>query len=582
MTPGNLIKELKRRNLHKAVLSYLAVAWLLLQAGSILFPLFDLEIGYQKGLVTLLIILFPLWLVFAWFYDITSEGVIRTQDDTQPDVQSNKRANVIIIGLLSAAVVLLIADRVLGLSKNLNVKSLRSIAVLPFDNLSGDENQEFYAGGMQDELIGHLAKLGKLRVISRTSTLKYQSDRLSMAQIADELNVDLIVEGSLMKYGDSVRIQVQLIEANENENHLWNQMYTKPIKNVLNMHSEVTRDIAKSIRLTLSPSEQDQLTQREVNPEAYEAVLRGRFHIYQFTPQDIQLGLQYFQKAITIDSTYANAYAGISFAGGFLLVSGALPPVVAGEMMVKNAYKSLQLDPDLSAAHVAVAAAETWSTWNWEKADKSWIRALELDPNDPNSQVYYGHFLACMGRSEEAVKHGQKTIELDPHNPFFRGLYAVILMMAGDDEGAEEQCNLALEMDPNNPFPLYPKMGLAVKNGENETAYRLFKSYLNMMGGQPIAIAMENGYQSGGVEGAMLAGASVLKEVRKQIYIRPHMFTIIYEIAGDTEQALDWLDSSYVYKDHDMVYAGNGTYSEAMRSDPRFKEIIARMKFPDK
>ena len=586
---NRFLSELQRRNVFRSAVGYVAVGWVILQAASIVLPAWGLPESAMKILIIGLIILFPLWLLFAWFYEYTPQGFIRTTEDNEQDKHSRsieiKGTNTIIIASLTLAVILLLSDRIFDITKSFaNPMSIQSIAVLPFANLSGDSQQEYFADGMQDELIGHLSQLDQMRVISRTSTVRYKNPDLSIHQIARELDVDLIVEGSLLKVQDSVRIQIQLIDASAKEDHLWSRMYNRSLKNILDMHSEVTMDIANSIKITLNRDDQDQLnTNREVDPRAYDALLKARFHIFQFTPQSIQLGTQYIQQALAIDPNMAEAHAAMAVVGGFMVVSGALPPHIAGEMMRNHVQKSLELDNRNPAGYYALAGLKTWYDWEWDAAEEAWLKVLEIDPNDAVTNMYYSHFLTHVRRFDEAVRFGQKGLELDPFNPLLNGLYAITLIHAGHYDEAVEQAQKALELDPRNPFCLNAYSLALASNGKFEESLDVQIQQSTIIGDSSLANTMQRAKDDVGFREAYLAGAELLTKRRQESHVLLGDLVWFYNQAGEVEEALKWLDSAFVYKDLSTIYFRNAhcCFAEEFYTDPKFKNVMDRLNFPD-
>jgi serine/threonine-protein kinase len=298
-------------------------------------------------------------------------------------------------------------------------EAINSIAVLPLENLTGDAGQEFFVDAATDELIGQLAQISALRVISRQSMMRYKESDRSLPEIARELNVDAVVEGAVHQVGESVRIRVQLIDAFPEERNLWAQTYDRAMTDVLVMYNEMARAIASEIRVKLTAEETTRLTNaRQVNPEAYEAYLKGSYHWKKLTPTDLDTAQRYFELALAKDPSYAPAYSGISFvwmARATATAAVALPHEAAPKAR-EAAIRSLELDSTSAEPHFALAGIATWYEWDWDKAEREFRLALELNPNFADAHVFYGLFLTAMGRLSESRVQIELALELDPLN----------------------------------------------------------------------------------------------------------------------------------------------------------------------
>src|SRR5216683_3007455 len=291
---------------------------------------------------------------------------------------------------------------------------IRSIAVLPLENLSHDPEQEYFADGMTEALITYIAKIGALRVTSRTSVMPYKGTKKPLSQIARELNVDVVVEGSDQRSGDRVRIDAQLIDA-RNDRNLWTESYQSDLSDVLELQGNVARAIAGEVRVQLTPEERAGLSAtRSVKREAYEAYLHGLYSLNKRTPKDVRRGIEYFQKAIDIDPTYALAYAGLADGDILLEDQGELPPREAMPRARAATKKALELDDSLAQAHASLAAIEWTYEWDLTAAGKQFERTLSLDPNYATAREWYAVYLTEMGRFDEAIAQIQRAHELDP------------------------------------------------------------------------------------------------------------------------------------------------------------------------
>ena len=366
-----------------------------------------------------------------------------------------------LVGMAGAALVALLAvplglnvgglrDRLLGTA---TAPRIESIAVLPLANLSGDPEQDYFAAGMHEALITDLAKLGGFkRVIARSSVMRYQDTDKPLPQVAKELNVDAVITGSVLRSGDRVRITAQLINA-ATEEHLWADRYERELRDVLALQNEIVAAITREINLQLTPQEQTRLASaRPVNPEAYEDTLKGRFHAQKFTPQDFEIAMNYFQRALEKDPNYALAYAGIARVWTSRQQMGFVPPREAGPRAKAATAKALELDSTLAEVHHRLAVVRVWTDWDWEGGEAEFRRALEINPNYADAHNTYSHLLMIMRRPEEAMAQIERALELDPHNPMFQAFYGVVLVFARRYDDAIVQFRNALRTTPNLSF----------------------------------------------------------------------------------------------------------------------------------
>ena len=302
-------------------------------------------------------------------------------------------------------------------------KRMQSLAVLPLTNLSRDPEQEYFADGMTEALIADLAKIRALRVISRTSVMRYKATDKSLPEIAEELNVDAVVEGSVLRAGQQVRITAQLIHA-ATDTHLWAESYERDLQDVLLLQSEVARTIAREIQVAVTPEEKKRLASaRPVNPEAHEAYLKGRFHWYKLTRESLDTAMEYFQLALEKDPQYASAYSGIASAWAARGEIGVLPPQEAFPKAKAAARKALELDDSLPEVHVSLATIEAIYGWDWAIVEREFQRALQLNPNHAEAAFFYADFLLYVGRSEEWSSNVERALALDPLNLILQCFY---------------------------------------------------------------------------------------------------------------------------------------------------------------
>jgi serine/threonine-protein kinase len=456
--------------------------------------------------------------------------------------------------------------------------AIDSIAVLPLENLTGDPEQEYFVDGVTDELIGQLAQIGALRVISRRSVMQYKGVKKPLPEIARELKVDAVVEGTVHRVGDSVRIRVQLIKAFPEERNLWVQTYDRAMTDVLVMYKEMARAIADRIQVKLTSQEEIQLAStRQVNPEAYEAYIKGRFHWYKLTPQDLEIALQYFQLALEKDPNYALAYAGIAEVWSNGAIFG-VPPREAIPKAKAAALKAIELDSTLAEAHDMLARVRTWGEWDWAGAEPEFQRAIELKPNYPDARVFYSLFLTALGRPEEGMAQIERAVELDPFNFFFEWAFGWHLWAQRRYDDAIVQLRRSLRMEPNFLLAHLHLWDAFHETGMYEEALAEAKKLF--AGDSEAADVLAPGDAEVGYAEAMSLLAEMLAARSNLGYVPPGWIAKLYAHAGDKERALEWLEKAYQDLDIVMVFLSVESTWDILRDEPRFQDLLRRMNLP--
>jgi TolB-like protein len=481
----------------------------------------------------------------------------------------------------AAALIIIMVVIALSLFTGGRAEAIDSIAVLPFENLTGDAGQEYFVDGVTDELIGQLAKIGAWRVISRRSVMQYKGAEKPLLEIAQELNVDAVVEGTVYQVGERVRIRVQLIDVLPEEQNLWADTYDRPMTDVLIMYSEMARAIADKTQVKLTAEETTRLINaRQVNPKAYNAYIQGRSRWYRLTAQDLETALGDFELALQIDPNYALAHTGVALVWVGRNQMHEAPPSEAVPLAMAAAEKALELDNTLAEAHYALALIKTWSNWDWDGGETAFKRALELNPNFPDAHAYYSHFLSHMGRIDEALSHIERALELDPLNALFHGMYGMVLLYQRRYDDAIAAANTALAIDP----------GLSPARGALQDAYIAKGMRDEQLAIQRARIALdpervaafERGLAEGGYEGAQRGIADVLAarygKYGKWTYGGLGIANR-YLDAGDYDLAIDWLEKAYEEHDPNLPYIGMPLYAP-LSSNPRFQDLLRRMNLP--
>ncbi len=480
---------------------------------------------------------------------------------------------------------------VLALLLGLNVGGLRNrllgraapapairLAVLPFENLSGDPEQEYFSDGMTGEMIAQLGRLhpGSLSVIARTSVMRYKKTDTPIDQVGRELNVGYVLAGSAQREGARVRITAELIKV-QDQTQLWTDSYEREMSGILALQNEVSQKVAGALALKLLPAEQARLANAPiVNPEAYDACLRGYHYYLSMTKADLDTAEKYFQLALAKDPNYALAYAGLSLVWACRQQIGYVPPAEAGPKAMEAAQKAVALDGSSAEAHYALADIMTWTTWNLKDADGEWKRSVELNPNYADSLAAYSHYLMIMGRPEEAMRQIERAVKLDPYNVMVLTFYAVDLYMARRYDEAVVQALKAQELQPGSPIPMMALFfSYAAKGMEKETL-AVVREYIKIYGIADLDTALDRGFKQGGFQGAMKTLAEKLVTPANQGLVLPLDVSQYFLIAGDKKNGLEWIERAYEMHDPSTPYLRFPIY-DSIRSEPRFQALLRRM-----
>ena len=482
---------------------------------------------------------------------------------------------------LSLVFVWLILSVWLFHSRRSTSTGIRSLAVLPLENLSGDASQNYFADGMTDELITDLAQISALRVISRTSVMGYKGARKPLPQIARELNVDAVVEGSVLRSGDQVRITAQLIEATTDK-HLWSQSYEGELRDTLALQSRVASAIAEQIRINITPQEQAALRNTKVvKPEAYESFLKGRYFWNKRTADGLKAALAYFKQAIDEDPEYAQAYSGL--ADTYALLGdwqyAVMTPKEAFPEAKAAALKALELDNTLGEAHNSLAFVLDGFDWNFDAAGNEFRRAIELNPGYATAHHWYAWHLGLLGRFDEAIAEMKKAQNLDPLSLIINADLAELLVLAHHYDESIAQSRKTIEMDPNFALAHNQLAQAYLAKQMYDEAVEELKKAVRLSADSPTGIAnLARSYVATGKRSAAEKLLSDLKKRSTPAYSNAPEIAIIYVSLGDKDQAMDWLDKGYEERFNPGVLLRPGF--DPLRSDPRFQNLLHRIGLP--
>jgi TolB-like protein/DNA-binding winged helix-turn-helix (wHTH) protein/Tfp pilus assembly protein PilF len=466
-------------------------------------------------------------------------------------------------------------------SRSHSSPKIRSLAVLPLESLSGDASQDYFADGMTDALIADLSQISALRVISRTSVMTYKRVRRPLPEIARELNVEAVVEGTVMRSGERVRITAQLIQVPD-EKHLWAQSYEGDLQDTLALQNSVARAIAKQIHVTLNPQEEAALQKsRPVNGEAYEAYLRGRYFWNKRTRDGLVKATDYFQHAIDSDPDYASAYSGLadSYALSGDWEYGILSPQDAFPKAKAAATKALALDDNLSEAHTSLAFIQDLYDWDWASAEKEYKRARALNPSYATAHHWYAWHLIVVGRNDEGIAELKKAESLDPLSLIISADLADALCIAHRYDESVQQSQKTIEMDPHFAVAHY-QLGQALEQKHRyDEAIAEFRRAIELSGGNTtFESTLANAYALSGRKGEATKIVKDLESRQSQGSSTDASIALVYVGLGDNDRAMSWLNRAYQARFNPSILMR--PVFDPLRSDPRFQDLLHRIGLP--
>jgi len=586
MNVRKFFAELKRRNVYKVAIAYAIVAWLLMQIATQVFPFLEIPNWAIRLVIMLIVIGFPIALVIAWAFELTPEGLKRTEfADELPTKAARSRAWIYVVVIAGAiSVGLFFIGRYTAPNKQGGPAEVvtKSIAVLPFENLSHDPDNAYFADGIQEEILTRLSKIADLKVISRTSTQRFKSTPDNLLEIAKQLGVANILEGSVQRSADQVRVNVQLIKA-ATDTHLWADTFDRKLTDVFAVESEIAKAVADTLQAKLSGAEQSAIAARPTeNSEAHELYLRGRYFFGKRGADNLKRAIDYFNQAIAKDPNYAPAYAGIAESCAIL---SEYPHESRADALRKArvaADRALALDNKLAEAHVArgLVFAEDL---NLKEAEQEYQRAIALNPNYADAHYFLGNdVLEPLGEFDKAIAEVTRAVELDPFSVIINRNLGWCYLYARRYPEAIAQFRKAAEMDPNSPMP---ELGLAHElSGQREQAITEYQRAYDL----EHALEQHSGRQA---DPMLLAAVYALKGERakelqqleegKAVAQRGELDAIFvasaYVRLGDKNQAIEWLQRSYQNRELEIAYINVFPPFDSLRGDPRFEALVQKV-----
>ncbi len=572
-----LLGELQRRNVHRAALFYAGAAWLLVQIATQVFPFFDIPNSTVRIVVIAVVIGFPFAMLFSWFYEWTPQGIkLESEIDRSESVtrQTGKTLDRWIIAVLGLAVVVLLANALLG-RKAAPVELDRSIAVLPLINESGDPEDEYFSDGLSEELIAALLQIGDLKVIGRSSSFRFKGGVDDSKTIGEKLGVGTLLEGTVRRQGDRVRIVAQLINAQDGRG-LWAQTYDRELKDIFAVQAEIAQAVAASLKLSLlgdaAKARQDAAP---LNAEAHSAYLQGHFYYERTNVADFRRAVDYFDQAIRLDPEYALAYAERSEAWSWIADQDTEPHPDAFAAARRDAEKAVALDPNLAEARTTLGWLRFFVDWKIDEAVIELRKAKQLSPFNVRANYTLARVLGYAGQFEEAEALARLSVELDPLSANARRDLARVLYVAGKNDEAITQGQKMAELQPTAGSSRRWQVLAAVVKGDSEMALREAQlepspSYRRF----ELALA----FHAHG--DAAAADASLAALIEKDSLIGAYQIAQVYAWRGEADTAFAWLQRSYDQHDTGTLNLYADPLMRGLRGDPRYAAMLLKMAWP--
>ena len=583
MNLRNFFGELKRRNVYKVAIAYAVIAWLLIQIATQTFPFFEIPNWIVRAVIVLLLLGFPVALVIAWAFELTPEGLKRTEvADELPRKSARSRAwiyIVIVAGAISVGVFFF--GRYTATSKQSGLTEVppKSIAVLPFVNMSADKNDEYLSDGISEELITALSKITGLQVKARTSSFAFKGKSEDIQKIGELLHVSHLVEGSVAKAGNRLRISAQLIQASDG-NHLWSDTYDREMQDIFAVRSDVAQQVVQALQVKLGVEATRALTQKPTeNLKAFQYYMQGRASTQRRTRDDLLAAIRYYQKAIEEDPNYALAYAGLADAYGALGFYGYIAPIEARRKQEEGGRKALALDENLAEAHAALGAAYmAFAPSDFSLGDRELRHAIELSPSLALAHSYLGNSLVRQGRVDKGLEEYLRARELDPLASNFARNVAMPYYLKRDYVRALDLLRQANELGP--AFTSTWEIGVYIQNKLlDETLAELEKAKGERKNDSILIYDTGMVYAAQGKRAEALQIIKELEEISGTNLSQAHWIAKIYATLNEKEMAFSWLERGLATEAIGVFYKDEPVW-DPIRSDSRFNDLLRRMGIP--
>ena len=566
----------KRKHIGKIILTYSGAAWVIIQVINFIISQYEWPIALLDVSILLFIFGLPAAFVYALYGNVLTKNLKLVYGFNL----------FLALGVISYYFIKpnsLQPNQIKFLKFKSNQKeiaqNIQSLAILPFSNFTGDTNKDYLSYAIHDAMITEIGSNSPLRVISKTSSLAIKDSKKSIQDIAKELKVDAVLEGSISSVNDLIKVTVSLVSAFPEELQLWTKVYSVSMSELLNVYSTITKNLAEEIEMPLTQEELVKLNQKSsVDPAAYEAYLKGKYNMGLLTQEGIIAAQGYFEKSIKIDPDFAASYAALGGIWSFLKQMNFVTTDQAAPHISPNIQKAKALDPDLAEVYYWDAINLVWTDYNWDAGETAFKKAIDLNPNSSETRGLYSNFLLGQNRIEEARKEMDIALDLDPKNPFILTLNSVNLFMEGNYEECIELGKKLQIMLPNNPLV---NLSLFQSYAEIKDYDNLIKQaiiWLELENHLDVIPVMEQTYKEEGVKAAFFKTCEALETKDPSMLMAQTMFTF-YAITGNVDKTLDWVEKSYIRKDPDIPAINVVPALNPYRNQPRLTEIIKRLNF---
>ncbi len=587
----NFWQELKRRKVVRVITVYAAAAFVILELVDIVSPALGLPSWTLGFVIVILCIGFIISVILSWIYDITPEGVQKTKPSRKNQkggkISGSKGwkiatylSIVVIIGLL----IINLAGRKQKTEKYPELE--KSIAVLPFENLSSDEEHAWFSDGITDVIINQLSKIANYRVIGRTSTLKYKEEKKSIPEIGEELGVNYIIEGTVQRQENELRISVQLVRV-FNEDHIWSDLYDREVKDIFNIQTDIAKHIAEELKTALTPEEINNIEKKPTeNVQAYNLYLKGRYFWNKRTKDGMKEAEDYFNAAIDLDGNYALAWAGLAdcyfMTVDYMYVTSKDSIRDYKQKAKDAAIKALEFDPSLSEALATLAYIKLNFEWDWNGALEDFEKAIELNPHYGTAHQWYANLLTVLNQHDKAVAEAKLARQIDPLSPIINRNVARRLYFAHKYEQAIEASLNALRIKPDF-FPSLWTLSLSYLQNKNYSGAIQEMQKAVKYSGDDYFVKALLGYVYGtaGEQEEAKVILNELIETSKYKKIPAIAFAVIYIGLGENDIAMDWLEKAYEERTNHLIYLNSNPIYDPIRSESRFIELVKKMNFPN-
>jgi serine/threonine-protein kinase len=579
MSERNFFAELKRRNVYKVAVAYGVVAWLLMQVASQIFPFFDIPNWVVRLVVVLLIIGFPIALIIAWAFEVTPAGIKRTEAADAAGQRSRGSAwiYVVVIGAALSVGLFFVgrytADHAVPPRTEVTIAVPgKSIAVLPLINESGDPKDEYFSDGLSEELIAALAQISGLKVIGRSSSFRFKDRKEEPKTIGEKLGVSTLLDGTVRKQGDRVRIVAELVNAADGI-QLWTRTFDRELKDIFAVQEEIAKAVADSLKVTLLGSDSAQKSAPK-NVEAHNAYLQGHFYLLRRNVEDFRKAISYYDQAIEIDPEYALAYAERAEAWTILGdLTGQRP--MAYPKARSDAEKAVAIAPALAEARAALGFVRCFVDWKFADGLAELKRAKELSPANPTANDLLARIIVYLGRFDEAERQARQAVELDPLSTVTQGNLARVFFYAGKLDEADAAARKAAELQPTGAATHRWQVLIAAQRGDGEAALREARVEPDE-GFRRFELAVAQ-YVVGDREAADAALTHLIAKAREGF---AYQIAEVYAVRGEKDKAFEWLQVSFDDRDAGMLGLLVDPLLRGLRDDPRYKTLLAKLGLP--